>query len=84
MVLQVNSRLAAHCKYNGWLFVDKWDLFYCKDISYARESVHLPHRELKVLADSLERSLNTLQDSFRVGEVGGPYISDFASQTGTR
>ncbi len=60
--LAVNSRLAAHCRRNGWLYNNNWDLFFDNDTFYARDGVHLSLRGVKVLADSLERSLNTLQD----------------------
>ncbi len=59
--LAVNSRLAAHYRCNAWLYIDNWDLFFDNDTLYARNGVHLSLREVEVLADSLERSLNTLQ-----------------------
>lgn len=60
--LAINSKLAAHCKRNGWLFIDNWDLFYEKGSLYAKDGVHLSLQGVEVLADSLERSLSSLHD----------------------
>ena len=53
----VNSRLADHCKRNGWLFVDNWNYFYGKDHLYSRDGVHLSQRGSGALAWSLQRDL---------------------------
>ncbi|MPC45802.1 hypothetical protein E2C01_039507 [Portunus trituberculatus] len=29
--IAINCRLADHCRSNGWVFIDNWDLFYSKD-----------------------------------------------------
>lgn len=57
--LAVNNRLAAHFKRNGCLFIDNWELFFENDTLLTCNS-----REVEVLIDSLEHSLNTLQDFF--------------------
>lgn len=59
--IAVNSRLAAHCKSNGWAFVDNWDLFYGKDALYARDGVHLSRQGVRVFAGTLESELSPLR-----------------------
>ena len=63
--LAINCRLAAHCKSNGWSFIDTWDLFYGKDALYARDGVHLSRQGVRVLAGTLEDEVNALQRLFR-------------------
>ena len=53
----LNSRLADHCRRNGWLFVDNWNYFYGKDHLYSRDGVHLSQRGSGALAWSLQRDL---------------------------
>ena len=53
----LNSRLADHCRRNGWLFVDNWSYFYGKDHLYTRDGVHLSERGTGALAWSLQRDL---------------------------
>ena len=53
----VNSRLADHCKRNGWLFVDNWNYFFGKDYLYNSDGVHLSRRGTGALAWSLQRDL---------------------------
>ena len=63
--IAVNRRLAAHCKSNGWSFIDNWDSFYGKDAFYARDGVHLSRQGVRVLAGTLEREVSALQRFFR-------------------
>ena len=53
----LNSRLADHCRRNGWLFVDNWSYFYGKDHLYSRDGVHLSEMGTGALAWSLQRDL---------------------------
>ena len=53
----LNSRLADHCRRNGWLFVDNWSYFYGKDHLYTRDGVHLSEMGTGALAWSLQRDL---------------------------
>ena len=53
----VNSRLADHCRRNGWLFVDNWNYFFGKDYLYNSDGVHLSRRGTGALAWSLQRDL---------------------------
>lgn len=82
--LHVNSRQLVPCKCNGWLYIDNCDLFYSKNILYARNGVRLSLQGVEVPVDSLERSLNTPQEFFRVVEGGGANIRGIALQVGTR
>ena len=51
------SRLADHCRRNGFLFIDNWSYFYGKDHLYSRDGVHLSEMGTEALAWSLQRDL---------------------------
>lgn len=53
----LNSRLAGHCRRNGWLFVDNWSYFFGKDHLYTRDGVHLSGGGTGALAWSLTKDL---------------------------
>ena len=63
--IAMNCRVAAHCKSNGWSFIDNWDRFFGNDVLYARDGVHLSRQGVQVLADSLESRVGALRCSFR-------------------
>ena len=60
--ISLNSRLAAHCDRNGWLFIDTWNLFFGKEELYAKDRVHLSFQGVEVLSNALERALSLLSD----------------------
>ena len=60
--LGLNTRLAAHCENNGWLFINNWDLFFGQDALYAKDGKHLSLKGVEILADSFERALSDLEN----------------------